>query len=146
MPAILLDINVLIALSWNNHVHHAAAKRWFAANRSQQWATCPLTQCGFVRISCNPKIIGAVIRSTDAAASLRSLISQPGHVFWQDELSILDKLIPIEKIRGHRQVTDAYLFALSLHHAGRFATFDQGVASLAASAHQKSSILLIPTT
>ena len=52
----LPDVNVLIALAWPNHVHHhpaRPARSWFAANRSTGWATCPLTEAGFVRISCN---------------------------------------------------------------------------------------------
>ena len=29
----LLDVNVLIALAWPNHVHHAAARAWFEDRR-----------------------------------------------------------------------------------------------------------------
>ena len=27
----LLDVNVLVALAWDSHVHHVAARRWFLA-------------------------------------------------------------------------------------------------------------------
>ena len=49
----LPDVNVLIALAWPNHVHHDPARSWFAANLNTGWATCPLTEAGFVRLSCN---------------------------------------------------------------------------------------------
>lgn len=38
----LLDVNVLIALAWPNHVHHDAAGSWFARLRRTGWATCAL--------------------------------------------------------------------------------------------------------
>jgi predicted nucleic acid-binding protein len=28
----LLDVNVLLALAWPNHVHHAASRTWFASS------------------------------------------------------------------------------------------------------------------
>ncbi len=46
----LLDVNVLIALTWPHHVHHNAAKSWFAGVRGNGWTTCPLTEAGFVRV------------------------------------------------------------------------------------------------
>jgi hypothetical protein len=35
----LLDVNVLVALAWDSHVHHARTRAWFAANSSDGWAT-----------------------------------------------------------------------------------------------------------
>ena len=32
MKAALLDTNVLLALAWPNHQHHAQAHAWFAAH------------------------------------------------------------------------------------------------------------------
>ena len=39
----LLDVNLLIALAWPNHVHHAPAHRWFSETGRKAWATCPIT-------------------------------------------------------------------------------------------------------
>jgi hypothetical protein len=39
----LLDVNVLIALGWPDHVHHAAARHWFGQSCSNGWATTPIT-------------------------------------------------------------------------------------------------------
>jgi predicted nucleic acid-binding protein len=52
-----LDVNVLVALAWQSHSHHQRANAWFAAHRDQCWATSPATQCGFVRLSCNPQVV-----------------------------------------------------------------------------------------
>ncbi len=52
----------------------------------------------------------------------------PPHAFWPDDASILDeKIFDRTRILGSRQLTDAYLLALSVGHQGRFVTFDKGV-------------------
>ena len=62
MKAALLDINVLLALAWPDHQHHAAAHGWFAQESRLGWATCAFTQLGFIRLSSNPAYTsGAVI-------------------------------------------------------------------------------------
>jgi predicted nucleic acid-binding protein len=55
MSAFLLDTNLLIALAWPQHVHHGEAHAWFGKVARGAWATCPITQLGFIRISSNPK-------------------------------------------------------------------------------------------
>lgn len=40
----LLDVNVLIALLDQGHMHHAAARSWLDANIAHGWASCPITQ------------------------------------------------------------------------------------------------------
>src|SRR5688500_504954 len=106
----LLDVNVLIALAWSHHVHHDAVRDWFLRHGDEGWATCPITQCGFVRISSNPKIIGAVASPSQAIVALTNLVRQPGHSFWADDVAFLDTTrVAHQSIRGHQQVTDAYL-------------------------------------
>ena len=45
----LLHVNVLVSLLDANHEHHAATKGWFAQN-NDPWASCPITQNGYLRI------------------------------------------------------------------------------------------------
>ena len=127
--AVLLDANLLIALAWPQHVHHELAHQWFAAARSKPWATCPLTQLAFVRISSNPKIIRDARRPAEAAALLRQLTELSTHVFWPDRLEVA-KLRSFESVAlvGHRQVTDAYLVELARANDGHVATLDRGLA------------------
>ncbi len=127
----LLDANVLIALAWPQHVHHALAHRWFERTGSKAWATCPLTQLAFVRVSSNPKIVQSAVTPRDAALLLERITALPNHRFWPDDVSALAaiKASGIALI-GHRQVTDAYLLALARAHEGRLATLDGGIAEL----------------
>ena len=127
----LLDVNVLVALAWPNHVHHLAAHEWFTVEPERRWATCPLTESGFVRVSSNPATTPEARTPAEAIELLERIVSQPGHVFWPDEVSLAtDRTIPRQRLLGHRQVTDAHLVRLTMQHGGRLATFDRGVRDL----------------
>jgi toxin-antitoxin system PIN domain toxin len=126
----LLDVNMLIALAWPSHVHHQIAQEWFSANAPKGWATCPLTQCAFVRISSNPKIIPEAVAPKEALALLNKIVDLKNHTFWKNNISILDKTIPASLLMGHRQVTDAYLLGLAIQHGGRLVSFDGGLSAL----------------
>jgi toxin-antitoxin system PIN domain toxin len=127
----LLDANVMIALSWPQHVHHAKAHEWFQATGRKAWATCPLVQCAFIRISSNPKIIADAVTPREAFEVLKKIVSVPGHHFWPDTLAPTEaETFASAAFVGHRQVTDAYLLSLAHFHQGKLATFDNGIGEL----------------
>ena len=127
----LLDVNVLVALAWPNHVHFEAAHRWFDAHRAAGWATCPLTQTAFVRVSSNERVLPEAKTPREALALLERIVALAGHVFWQDDTSLAaSRFVRRESLVGHRQVTDAHLLALALRRRGVLATFDRGVRDL----------------
>ena len=127
-PPVLLDVNVLVALAWPNHVHHDGALAWWRGRKGRPWATCPATQFGFVRVSSNRRVVGEAKTPGEAIALLARIAEHPGHVFWSDDVSIVDPaFIDGSRIVGHRQVTDAHLVALAIRHGGRLATFDRSL-------------------
>lgn len=127
----LLDANLLIALAWPQHVHHAKAHEWFHSAGRKAWATCPLTQLAFIRISSNPKIIADAVSPREALGVLQRIIEVPSHHFWSDTVAPTDsQIFTSAAFVGHRQVTDAYLLALAQSHKGKLATFDNGIAEL----------------
>ena len=126
----LLDVNVLIALAWPSHVHHRDAQEWFSRNKSQGWATCPLTHCAFVRISSNPKIIPEAVTPREALALLEHVLKLKNHAFWADDISIGDERVPSSLLVGHRQIIDAYLLGLAIRYGGRLVTLDGGLSTL----------------
>jgi toxin-antitoxin system PIN domain toxin len=125
----LLDVNVLVALAWDSHVHHAAIRAWFAANSGKGWATCPITESGFVRVSSNPKVLPSAIGVEAARRVLEALRAVDGHRFLVDDVSIGAPDVPT--MLGHRQVTDAHLLTLARRQGVRLVTFDAGVLALA---------------
>ncbi len=125
----LLDVNALVALAWDSHVHHARMRRWFDTNHAAGWATSPVTESGFVRVSSNPKVLPSPIGIDAARAVLVALRAAPAHRFLTDDISPTD--IDVPRISGYRQVTDAHLLTLARRHGVRLVTFDAAVYALA---------------
>ena len=140
----LLDVNVLIALAWPNHVHHAAARAWFSERQEDGWATCPLTEAGFVRVSCNPAVVRHQVTVFDAMAVLNGLTQLGNHVFWPLDQSILHLPKSIgARLQGYRQVTDAVLLAAAMQRDGELATLDGGMESLV-SEEERANLCVVP--
>jgi len=124
----LLDVNLLIALFDPVHYGHEAAHAWFATSKQAGWATCPLTENGFVRVLSNPAYPGRRTTVGDAIRRLETLCRSGGHVFWTDAFSICDTSLFVQRhIRGHRQITDVYLLAVAVKNEGRLATLDESI-------------------
>lgn len=130
--AFLLDVNMLIALAWPNHVHHVPAKEWFHTNHSSGWRTCPITQSAFIRISSNPTIIEEAATPMEAQLHLKHMTDHPKHCFISD-IADFSKLedISFPLFHSHRQVTDYYLLLLAKHNDCRLATLDGKLAQTA---------------
>jgi toxin-antitoxin system PIN domain toxin len=122
----LLDVNVLIALIDPAHIGHHAAHHWFAKSGSTAWATCPITENGVLRIVGHPSYPNSAGSPAQVASVVTQFRHMPGHVFWPDELSLIDSgLIDLTQVRTHGQVTDTYLLALAATRGGKLATFDR---------------------
>lgn len=132
-----------MALAWPNHVHHSRALRWFIANREDGWATCPVTESGFVRVSSNVRAIPDARTPAQAIHLLRQIRRQPGHTFWGDDVSPVDSdSTAFEQVVSYRQVTDAHLVTIATRMDGRLATFDRGIVELVP--HTPTLVDLIP--
>lgn len=122
----LLDINVLIALLDPAHVQHDAAHEWFAAQGQQAWASCPLTENGVLRIVGHARYPNSPGTPAAVAQLMAGLCALPGHVFWPDDISLLDAgKLDSTRLLSSAQVTDSYLLALACAHNGQLATFDR---------------------
>ncbi|MDA8061094.1 MAG: PIN domain-containing protein [Actinomycetota bacterium] len=124
----LLDVNVLVALAWDAHVHHEAAGAWFD-RQNGPWATCPISEVGFVRVSSNPTVLAGAISVDRARSVLRGLRAVGEHRFLANDVSPTDADFPA--LLGHRQVTDALLLAVARRAGLALVTFDTQLAKLA---------------
>lgn len=139
----LLDVSVLIALIDPAHTQHLAAHDWFAREHSTGWATCPLTENGALRIVSHPKYSNSAGAPHLVLPALHSLIGQPGHIFWPDDLSLLnDPLIDPSRLLTSSQLTDTYLLALAVAKGGRLATFDRRLSPDAVAGGRKALHLI----
>jgi toxin-antitoxin system PIN domain toxin len=131
-PAFLLDVNALLALLWPRQEHHSVVESWFLATGKKHWATCPITEAGCVRLLSNPIATPGALRVSEALHVLAINLKQPGHVFLPDDVDLLASLSMCKgSLQGYRQVTDAYLLGLAIHHKAHLVTLDGGIASLA---------------
>ena len=104
-PPALLDVNVLIALFDETHVHHEVAHAWFADDGAAGWTT-----------------------RESLVERLRTFCGQREHTFWSDSVSLHDEtLFDPTVIVSHRQVTDLYMLGLAVRMKGRLATFDGSI-------------------
>lgn len=120
----LLDINALIALADPLHEHHEKVARWFVRVHQDGWATCPLTENGFIRIVGHPQYPEGPGTADAARRLLNALRAQPGHQFWPDSVSLCDTT-RFRTLPAAKDLTDFYLLALAVEHEARFATLDR---------------------
>lgn len=139
----LLDINVLLALFDADHVDHERAREWIRAEISHGWASCAITQNGFVRILSQPRYPSPVPPSV-AIDRLTRATGSPHHEFWPCSISLLDdEVVDRSRLHSARQVTDAYLLALAVALGGRLATFDRSVPMSAVAGADESHLVVI---
>lgn len=109
----LLDVNVLLALLDRDHVDHERARAWITGQIERGWASCAITQNGFVRVISQPRY-PSPISVAHAIDLLARATHTRYHEFWSCTVSILDsKVIDRSRLHSPKQVTDAYLLALA---------------------------------
>jgi hypothetical protein len=138
----LLDVNLLVALAWPNHVHHLVAHRWFSRHARRGWATCSIVELGFIRVSSNARALPAAVSPQEAMALLQRITALPRHHFWPDDVRFAESPhVARSRVVGHQQVTDAHLVALAIRHGGCLATLDRGVRALVPAGHPVEGVV-----
>ena len=122
MKIALLDTNLLLALAWPNHQHHAKSHEWFAAHAKRGWATCAFTQLGFIRLSSNPAYSPEAVSPQDAASLLQQWTAHKAHQFWKSPAA--DAPAIYLHALGHQQVNDAWLVEVARKNKGKLVTLD----------------------
>lgn len=120
----LLDVNVLLALSWDQHIHHRVAHERFAGLDS--WFTCSITETGLLRLLLTPAVVGRSVSGAEALGQLEAIRQVPGWGLLSDTSSLASPTVDTRVLMGRRQVTDLHLAGLAAAHGSRLATFDAG--------------------
>ena len=133
----LLDVNLLIAAVFADHVNHRAARQ-FVEELTRFWTT-PTTQGGFLRFATRPwknarkEEQPPRLSMAEGLAKLRELTTAVGHEFLADDAPFTT--LEARCLQGHRQWTDAYLSQLARQHKLTLATLDARMGSLDLSAN-----------
>lgn len=131
MSTYLLDVNVLITLHSPTYDGFHAVRHWFLTKAIHSFATCAVTEAGFIRVSTQISA-EANVGMEEAKIALTGLKQQSGHTFWPMAIGYLEAANSFgQYLRTHRQITDAYLLGTAIHHKGKLATLDRGVLHLA---------------
>lgn len=138
----LLDVNVLLALLDADHVDHPAARAWLEGAIEEGWASCAITQNGFLRVVTHESYPSPV-SALEATRRLRRAAGTEHHRFLPCDTSLLDPSVRAERIHGAKQVTDVYLLALARAHGCRFVTFDRSVPLSAVSGATAEDLLTL---
>ena len=141
---LLLDVNVLVALLDEAHIHHASAEK-LIAQPDLKIATCALTENGILRVLNLPgySAYGPAGFET-VSTQLQRLCQDTDHEFWPCDVSLRDpSLLHWSRVMGHNQITDAYLLALAVAHGGALATLDHRVALNAVQGAQAHHLRLL---
>ncbi len=115
---VLPDVNLLLAYGWRSHADHKRSRAWFA--KLSRFATCPITELGFLRVSMSPAYRASF---EDAAKILNTLTTMKAARFLSCDLAATQ----ISLVTRYKDTTDAYLVSLAGKHAHRFATLDDGI-------------------
>jgi predicted nucleic acid-binding protein len=122
----LLDVNVLLAMSYAKHVHHTRAERWLDSLQtndvSVNLATCSITELGFVRIACSKADFAESVRV--AQEDLKRLKTEKLFIFLDDGLGA--NRLP-RWVERPKHVTDGHLLELASVHRGPLVTLDEGI-------------------
>lgn len=124
---LLLDVNALLALAWPNHQFHTAVLARLERQPLARWATCALTQLGFVRLSSNPSVVEVRKTPSQAVELLADLTRDPQHIYLETLPALPHIASVFRNLLGHQQVTDAYLLGVAEASGATLLTFDQRV-------------------
>ena len=135
----LLDVNLLIALAMPGHEFHESAHKWFRKDPQRRWATCPLTQAGFLRVA--SRSLGGTRDHLNMAIELLEINSlSSNHEYWPVDVDLRDlDLAQRQHLIGPNQVADLQLLSLAHRRRGQLATFDKGIRELAVGTRYASS-------
>jgi uncharacterized protein len=128
----LLDVNVVIASVFADHVMHRPARRF--VETLERFYTTPTVQGGFLRFATRPlknergEQQQPRLTMAEALAKLREFTEAEGHVFVSDDAPFTE--LGLRSMQGHRQWTDAYLLHVARTHGLTLASLESRMAVL----------------
>ena len=109
---LLPDVNVWLALTFDSHVHHPAAKLWFDALSGELCLFCRSTQQGFLRLVTNATVFGQNALTLSEAWQKYDVLQSDPYVSYIDEPAGIEPLWRIHTARqsfSPKVWNDAYL-------------------------------------
>lgn len=123
----LLDVNALIALLDEEHVHHEAILEWLTREENvvHGFATCAITQIGLIRVMSSKGYFKPV--ATHEAANQLARMTRKGHQYLGMPAPSAAGGIRWKEVKSASS-TDALLLSTAVAYGCRLVTFDAGIA------------------
>ena len=123
----LLDVNLLVAWGWEDHIDHDRTAKWIATARllrGTKLLTSAIPQLGFVRVSVQRT--GGRLALSEAAEVLAGMIDSLGtiHAFVPDNI---DSTTWPSWCQSASRSTGAHLLSVASAHKAKLATLDTGI-------------------
>lgn len=125
----LLDVNVWVALAFERHVHHSAAKTWYQTS-GDVCCFCRSTQQGFLRLSTNPAAVAELAVSLKQAWLLYDAMLDDPRIAFCDEpagIEVQWRAYTQRRTFSPKVWADAYLAAFARAASLDLVTFDKGL-------------------
>ena len=134
----MIDINVWLALTWDQHPQHVAAAEWFDTIDNALLAFCRFTMLGFLRLLTNRQIMGDSTANVAEAVALYDRWMQDPRVELapepRDAEARFRKALALHAAESStKAIADCYLVGFAGAAAARIVTFDKGLAAMAKS-------------
>ena len=127
----LPDVNLWLALSFEAHLHHSRALRWFERAAPDSCVFCRQSQSGFLRLATNPAVFDSETVSLPRAWSLYDQLLSDERVQYAPEPPGLESVwrrYTEPYPYSHRVWSDAYLAAFAAVSGLTLVSFDRGLA------------------
>jgi uncharacterized protein len=120
----LLDVNALVAFGVVHHEFHSRVVSWVQSSRSNNVASCSITELGFVRVLAQAQAYGFDV--AQACTLLRRIKEAGGcrFTFIPDTHGV--SRLP-SWVRAPKQITDGHLCRLASANGAVLATLDENI-------------------
>ena len=119
----LLDVNALVALGFINHEFHDRVAFWVQSQSSPNFASCSITELGFVRVLARAPANGfTVAQARGLLLRLKETTSRLMFIPDGHDVSHLPSWV-----RAPKQITDGHLAKLASASGAVLATLDENI-------------------
>jgi uncharacterized protein len=147
MTSYLVDINVWLAMTWDQHPQHAPAARWQESVDRGSLLFCRFTMLGFLRLLTNQSVMGDSTLNVMGALRLYDEWRQDPRVELAHEppgteMLLRRTLTRFGRLSATKAIAESYLVGFAEAAGARMVTFDRGLARTAQS--RQVPVTLIP--
>jgi len=125
----LPDVNVWLALAFQSHARHAAAKAWIETASLRSCCFCRVTQMSFLRLSTNRSVFPSDALPLNKAWEVYQQLLSDHHVVFAEEPDAVEttwRAMTQHVTHSTNVWTDAYLAAFAQAADFEIVTFDKG--------------------